>query len=79
VFDENMLVFDPKEEAEPFFFHGSRQNCRDIQKKRNKALDFSFDRIFDCDSSNEAVFKGSTESLVKFLLDGYNCSGAYDC
>lgn len=73
-----MLIFDPKEEAEPFFFHGSRQNCRDIQKKQNKDLDFGFDRVFDCDSSNEDVFKDSTENLVKFLLDGYNCSGAYN-
>lgn len=70
-----MLIFDPKEEAQPFFFHGSRQHCRDIQKKQNKDLDFGFDQVFDSDSSNEAVFEGSTKDIVKSLLDGYNCSG----
>ena len=76
--DENVLIFDPKEEAEPFFYQGVRQNYRDVRKKQNKDLEFDFDRIFDCDSSNEAVFKGTTEDLVRFLLDGYNCSGAYN-
>jgi hypothetical protein len=78
VIDENLLIFDPKEEAEPFFFHGSRQNCRDLQKKQNKEMDFGFDRVFGCDSSNEAVFEGSTKDIVKSLLDGYNCSGEYN-
>jgi kinesin family protein 18/19 len=78
VIDEEMLIFDPKEEEEPFFYQGIRQNHRDIRKKQNKDLEFYFDQVFDCDSSNEAVFKGTTENLVKFLLDGYNCSGAYN-
>ena len=76
--DENQLIFDPKEEQEPFFYQGVQQNYRDIGKKQNKDLEFHFDQVFDCDSSNETVFKGTTENLVKFLLDGYNCSGAYN-
>jgi kinesin family protein 18/19 len=78
VVNENLLIFDPKEDAEPFFFHGSRQNCRDLNKKQNKELDFRFDRVFGHDSSNEAVFECSTKDIVKSLLDGYNCSGEYN-
>jgi kinesin family protein 18/19 len=55
-----MLIFDPKEETEPFFYHGSRQNCRDLQKKQNRELEFGFDQVFGCDSSYVAVFEGST-------------------
>lgn len=75
--DENVLIFDSKEETEPFFFHGSKQNCRDLQKKQNKELNFGFDRVFGCNSSNEAVFEVSTKDIVKSLLDGFNCSGEY--
>ncbi|KDR06177.1 kinesin-like protein KIF18A [Zootermopsis nevadensis] len=74
VVDENVLIFDSKEETEPFFFHGSKQNCRDLQKKQNKELNFGFDRVFGCNSSNEAVFEVSTKDIVKSLLDGFNCS-----
>lgn len=76
--DENLIIFDPKEEAEPFFYHGRRQLFRDVGKKQNKDLHFSFDQIFDHECSNETVFKGTTEDLVGCLLDGYNCSGAYN-
>jgi hypothetical protein len=78
VIDESTLVFDVKEETQPFFFHGSKQNCRDLRKKPNKELDFKFDRIFGWDSSNVDVFEGSTKDIVKSLLDGYNCSGEYN-
>jgi kinesin family protein 18/19 len=30
VLDYNMLVFEPKEEEEPFFYHGIKQNHRDV-------------------------------------------------
>lgn len=76
--DENTLIFDAKEETQSFFFHGSKQSCRDLQKKPNKELDFKFDRIFGCDSSNVDVFEGSTKDIVRSLLDGYNCSGEYN-
>jgi kinesin family protein 18/19 len=37
-------------------------------------LEFIFDQIFGCDSSNVAVFEGSTKNIVKSLLHGYDCS-----
>ncbi|XP_069692259.1 kinesin-like protein KIF18A [Periplaneta americana] len=72
--DDNTIIFDPKENEESFFFHGTKQNFRDIGKKQRKELEFSFDRVFDCGASNNSVFEGSTKDIVACLLDGYNCS-----
>lgn len=72
--DERMLVFDPKEEENPFFYRGVVQKGRDLLKKQNKELQFIFDRIFDLSSSNSDVYEGSTKDLISSLLDGYNCS-----
>ncbi|XP_017892310.1 kinesin-like protein KIF18A [Ceratina calcarata] len=74
VVDDKMLIFDPKEEDNPFFYHGVAQKSRDLLKKQNKELQFIFDRIFDKSSNNCDVFEGSTRDLINSLLDGYNCS-----
>ncbi|XP_076171198.1 kinesin-like protein KIF18A isoform X1 [Ptiloglossa arizonensis] len=74
VVDEKMLIFDPKEEENPFFYHGIAQKGRDLLKKQNKELQFIFDKVFDMSSNNDDVFKGSTKDLIISLLDGYNCS-----
>ncbi|XP_076755580.1 kinesin-like protein KIF18A isoform X2 [Xylocopa sonorina] len=74
VVDDKMLIFDPKEEENPFFYHGVAQKSRDLLKKQNKELQFIFDRIFDMPSNNTDVFEGSTKDLICNLLDGYNCS-----
>ncbi|XP_011636104.1 kinesin-like protein KIF18A [Pogonomyrmex barbatus] len=74
IVDDKMLIFDPKEQATPFFFHNVAQKGRDMLKKQNKQLQFIFDRIFDSTSTNIDVFEGSTKSLINSLLDGYNCS-----
>lgn len=74
VVDDKMLIFDPKEQATPFFFHNVAQKGRDMLKKQNKQLQFIFDRIFDSTSTNIDVFEGSTKNLISGLLDGYNCS-----
>ncbi|KAK4876973.1 hypothetical protein RN001_009479 [Aquatica leii] len=72
--NEHTVVFDPKEEDDPFFYHGVQQKNRDIMKRANKNLSFSFDYVFNEDSSNEMVFEGSTKSLIDTLMKGYNCS-----
>lgn len=74
VVDDKMLIFDPKEQETPFFFHNVAQKGRDMLKKQNKQLQFIFDRVFDSTSTNTNVFEGSTKSLINSLLDGYNCS-----
>nr|XP_034172678.1 kinesin-like protein KIF18A [Osmia lignaria] len=72
--DDKMLIFDPKEEENPFFYHGVAQKGRDLLKKQNKELEFIFDKVFDMSSNNTDVFEGSTKDLIISLLDGYNCS-----
>ena len=74
IIDDRLLIFDPKEEENPFFYRGVVQKGRDLLKKQNKELQFVFDRIFDMSSSNVDVYEGSTKELITSLLDGYNCS-----
>ena len=74
VVDDRMLIFDPKEEENPFFYRGVVQKGRDLLKKQNKELQFIFDKVFNMDASNDDVFEGTTKELILNLLDGYNCS-----
>uniref|UniRef100_A0A146KMD8 Kinesin-like protein n=1 Tax=Lygus hesperus TaxID=30085 RepID=A0A146KMD8_LYGHE len=72
--NETTLVFDPKQDEEPFFFKGSAQKQRDINRKVNKNMLFEFNRVFDENSTNEEVFDATTKNIVKSVLEGYNCS-----
>lgn len=72
--DDQLLIFDPIEDSQPFFYHGVQQKGRDLLKKANKNLQFIFDRVFGFDSSNEDVFQTSTKTLIASLMDGFNCS-----
>lgn len=74
IVDDKMLIFDPKEDENPFFYHGVAQKGRDLLRKQNKELQFIFDKVFNIGSNNTNVFEGSTKDLITSLLDGYNCS-----
>ncbi|XP_031347617.1 kinesin-like protein KIF18A [Photinus pyralis] len=74
IVDEHALVFDPKEDEEPFFYHGVQQRNRDIMKRANKHLNFTFDHVFGDSTNNEDVFEVSTKTLIGNLMKGYNCS-----
>ncbi|XP_067012644.2 uncharacterized protein [Anabrus simplex] len=74
VVDEKMLIFDPKESEEPFFVGGIQQKNRNMLKRKNREMQFVFDRVFGFSASNQEVFEGSTKELIKSLLDGFNCS-----
>ena len=69
-----MLVFDPKEDDDAFFYHGIRQR-RDITKKQKKDQKFIFERVFNPTATNEDVFLSTTKDIIDTLLEGYNCSG----
>ena len=73
--DDKMLIFDPREDNQPFFFHGVKQRMRDITKKQNKVIEFIFDQVYGTSSSNEDVYRGSICGILPALLEGYNCSG----
>ncbi|KAG8038173.1 hypothetical protein G9C98_006498 [Cotesia typhae] len=74
VIDDKMMIFDPKEEKNPFFYRGVVQKGRDLLKKQNKELQFIFDHVFDITATNEEVFEGTTKEIIYDLLEGYNCS-----
>lgn len=67
-------MFDPKEEDQPFFYHGVKQEGRDLNKKINKNIQFTFDSVFGPESSNSEIFLHSTKSLIETIMSGYNCS-----
>ncbi|CAM4576542.1 kinesin-like protein KIF18A [Caretta caretta] len=73
VVDKHMLVFDPKEE-EFSFFHGKKIAYRDINKRKNKDLNFVFDAVFDENSSQLEVFEHTTKTVLDGFLNGYNCT-----
>ena len=69
-----MLVFDPKEDRDDFFFHGQKQQRRDLNKKANRDQKFAFDVVFGPSSTNEDVYSGTTKDIVEVIFNGYNCS-----
>lgn len=75
--NENALIFDPRQDETPFFFHGVKQNPRDISKRQHKSIKYDFHRVFGPQSTNEDIYNESTKDLLDKLLSGYNCSGTY--
>nr|XP_032833899.1 kinesin-like protein KIF18A [Petromyzon marinus] len=74
VVDEQMLVLDPKEQAEPSFLQGRQLRQRNMLARKPKDLRFVFDRVFDDTATQQEVFEGSTRSLVEGTLNGFNCT-----
>ncbi|KAI4474943.1 hypothetical protein M0804_014589 [Polistes exclamans] len=74
ILDDKILIFDPKEKENPFYYQGVLQKGRDLLKKQNKELQFMFDRISGDTSTNNDIFEGTTKELILSLLNGYNCS-----
>lgn len=77
ILNNETIIFDPKQDESDFFFHGVKQSVRDINKKKNKEMEFLFDRVYGPDEDNQDVFNGSTKDIIASLLDGYNCSGTF--
>ena len=76
IVDDQMLIFDPKESDEGFFYRGKRQGVRrDVAKRANRDHKFAFDVVFGPEATNEDVFQRTTKDLVDVLFNGYNCSG----
>ena len=75
VIGDNLLMFDPKTEESPDYYHGKRRKMRDIRKRPKKDMRFVFDHVFDEHASNEELYEHTTKGILDGLLDGYNCSG----
>ena len=65
VVDDTMLVFDPKESSDDFFFHGQRQQRRDLNKKVNRDQKFAFDTVYGPNSTNGDIFEGTYIGMKK--------------
>ncbi|KAL4704896.1 hypothetical protein ACJJTC_018513, partial [Scirpophaga incertulas] len=74
VVDDKMLVFDPKEEIRPFFYHGVQQPNKAFLKRANKDMKFVFDNVCGQKASNKDVFETTTKDMLAALMEGYNCS-----
>ncbi|CAH2075021.1 unnamed protein product, partial [Iphiclides podalirius] len=74
VVDDKMLVFDPKEEIRPFFYHGVQQPNKNFLKRANKELKFVFDHVCGQNATNKDVFETTTKDILASLMEGYNCS-----
>jgi len=74
VASEKLLVFDPNEDKDNFFYHGVKQNNRDFTKKAQKDAHFAFDGVFSPEATNQEVFEGTTKAVVDAVLEGFNCS-----
>lgn len=75
--DENVLIFDPKVEHEPEFYHGRKIRGAEFLKRKHKDIRFIFDSVFDADTSNRDVYEGTLKSILGGVFDGYNCSGEF--
>ncbi|WAR02744.1 KI18A-like protein [Mya arenaria] len=71
--DENILIFDPKENSSNEYGGTSRKH-RDIRKRANRDLKFAFDHVFGPSANNIDIFNETTQGVLNGLLDGYNCS-----
>lgn len=74
VLDDKNLLFDPEDDQDEFFFHGAKVKHRDITRRINKKLTMDFDYVFDSECQNVNVYEGCMQSMIKSLMDGYNCS-----
>ena len=73
--DEHMLVFDPKDEDDGFFYKGVKQGCRDLNKRQNREQKFMFEKVFHEGSTNQEVYESTTQDIIDTVLKGFNCSG----
>lgn len=82
VVDDKMLIFDPPDtnplnviQKQAFGVQGLNSRIREHR--------FVFDRLFDQNTTQEEVYRGTTQPLLDLILDGYNATvfayGATGC
>lgn len=74
VVDDKLLVFDPKEEAQSFFYQGVQQPTKGYLSRGNKELKFVFDHVCGEEACNSDLFDIATKDMLGSLMEGYNCS-----
>uniref|UniRef100_T1KU84 Kinesin motor domain-containing protein n=1 Tax=Tetranychus urticae TaxID=32264 RepID=T1KU84_TETUR len=66
--DDQSLIFDPPND--PY----QSKKYKEIGKKSNKDLVFSFDGVFDEHTTNIQIYERAVKSFAQSLLDGFNCT-----
>ena len=66
VVDDRMLIFDPKEEQDDFFYQGKKQGRRDLNKRENK--DKKFVILLTVFMLNNAIYISSKNKLADLYL-----------
>uniref|UniRef100_A0A7G3AN06 Ribosome-recycling factor, mitochondrial n=1 Tax=Lutzomyia longipalpis TaxID=7200 RepID=A0A7G3AN06_LUTLO len=74
VIDEQNLLFDPDDDEDEFFFHGSKMKHRDITKRVRKKLPMEYDHVFGAEATNDDIYERCMKPLISSVMDGYNCS-----
>ncbi|GAB0098625.1 Kinesin-like protein [Sergentomyia squamirostris] len=74
VLDEKNILFDPEDDDDEFFYHGSKVNHRDVTKRVRKKLPMEYDHVFGDSSTNDDIYDSCMKPLITSLLEGYNCS-----
>ncbi|XP_037070212.1 kinesin-like protein KIF18B [Pollicipes pollicipes] len=72
--DDHMLIFDPRQQEDDFYFQGVRQRGRDLLKRASKDVQYMFDRVFHPHHSNQQLFEATTKDVVDTVIEGFNCS-----
>ena len=70
IVDDRMLIFDPEENGDDFFFQGKKVGRRDLNKKAARDHKFAFDAVFGPNSSNEDVYENTTKDLIDVIFNG---------
>lgn len=75
VMDEQMLIFDPREEESPDFYRSRKRSHRNITKRQSKDMQFVFDRVFGDSATSREVYESTTKEILDSFFEGFNCSG----
>lgn len=55
------------------YFHG--RALKDPTYKKPRDTKFAFDRVFSPSATNIEVYEQTTKTVLRDLVEGYNCSG----
>jgi kinesin family protein 3/17 len=73
-----ITVQDMKVSAVEYFGSAQTSDAKMIEIEANPAVallnEFTFDHVFDIDSSQELVYQTAAKPAVKSILDGYNAT-----
>lgn len=74
--DDHLVIFNSKEDRQPFFYIDVQQKSRYLLKKgKKKHMQLVFEGVFSFESSNNDVFENFTKYLIESLIIPYLVMG----